>query len=591
MTKHSVLLLAGLSILFLVIGGALRGASTAIQVQQDHWPAYIHVQWESSINPEERQRLELMFGLMENELLEGTTYHYLLTDPTSANIEALVKHEAITDTQDIDRTTFRITPAAERVSPATQEPSNENFLLNVIGTSLAGLGLFFLGLTIVVSIAPRWVNSMPSRVQRGILAQIPHGSPKAVAVFRILFGAGVLLIPISQSSLPPDTGFIASIDSLLALRPFVMTWLQPWLWTWGILFIAGAITWLSFPALTMGFIVWALVFGHTHPITALALTLIGLLPSRWSDTWSVDAWWSRHQHTNVQRRSQEYGYTLWLPGVVLGMTFLAAAFAKLSHGGLGWVTNGTVKYHFMTDAAYAPVSWGAQLGFYPALAILVSLLAVSVEATAIFGALSKRYSIRAITGLICVSLLSGFWLFQAVFWPGWWLLLLAFLPWHLLGTHQSIATHVQAPVNSWRQSVQIVLVISFIAQQGIVSALNIEAPPLLSAYDMYSSTYENQEAYEKATTINLWIVANTKNDRQRKCQVSDSEAVTIGDLSDNNSNTYHAYQILETCFDDLRMIRDIQLEATRRTIDWSRWKLGGMRRVKISDRIRISGPG
>ena len=71
MTKYSVLLLAGLSILFLVIGGALRGASTAIQVQQDHWPAYIHVKWESSITPEERQRLEFMFGLMESDLLEG----------------------------------------------------------------------------------------------------------------------------------------------------------------------------------------------------------------------------------------------------------------------------------------------------------------------------------------------------------------------------------------------------------------------------------------------------------------------------------------------------------------------------------------
>lgn len=587
MTKHSVLLLAGLGLLLVVIGGALRGA---VKVRQDHWPAYIHVQWDSSINTEERQRLELMFGLMESELLEGTTYHYLLTDPTSANIEALVKHEAITDTQDLDRSAFLITPAAERVSPAAQEHSNENFFLNVIGTSLAGLGLFFLGLATVVSIAPRWVSSVPSRVQQVILEQIPNGSPKAVAAFRMLFGAGVLLIPVSQSSLPPDTGFIASIDSLLVLRPFVLTWLQPWLWTWGILFIAGAITWLSFPALTVGFIVWASVFGYTHPITALALTLIGLLPSRWSDTWSVDAWWGRHQDTNVQSSSQEYGYTLWLPGVVLGMTLLAAAFAKLTHGGLGWVTNGTVKYHFMTDAGNAPVSWGAQLGFYPTLAVLLSLLAVSIEATAIWGALSKRYSIRTITGLTCVFLLSGFWLFQGVFWPGWWLLLLAFLPWHLLGTHQSIANDVQYPVHSLRQSVQIVLIIGFIAQQVIVSALNIEAPPLLSAYDMYSSTYKNQEAYEEATTKNLWVVANTKSDRQRKCQVSDNEAALIGNLSDNNSNTSPAYQILETCFDDLRTIRDVQLEATRRTIDWSRWKLGGMRRVKISDRIRIPGP-
>lgn len=587
MTKHSVLLLAGLGLLLAVIGGGLRSAGIATQVR---WPAYIHVQWDSSINIKERQRLELMFGLMESELLEGTTYHYLLTDPTSANIEALVKHEAITDTQDLDRSAFRITPAAERVSPAAQEHSNENFSLNVIGTSLAGLGLFFLGLATVVSIAPQWMSSVPSRVQRMILEQIPNGSPKAVAAFRMLFGAGVLLLPVSQSSLPPDTGFIASIDSLLALRPFVLTWLQPWLWTWGILFIVGAITWLSFPALTVGFIVWAFVFGYTHPITALALTLIGLLPSRWSDTWSVDAWWGRHQDTNVQSSSQEYGYTLWLPGVVLGMTLLAAAFAKLIHGGLGWIANGTVKYHFMTDAGNAPVSWGAQLGFYPAFAVLLSLLAVSIEATAIWGALSKRYSIRAITGVTCVFLLSGFWLFQGVFWPAWWLLLLAFLPWHLLGTHQSIANDVQYPVRSFRQSVQIVLIIGFIAQQVIVSALNIEAPPLLSAYDMYSSTYKNQEAYEKATTTNLWVVANTKSGRKRKCEVSDNEAALIGDLSDNNSNTSPAYQILETCFDDLRMIRDIQLEATRRTIDWSRWKLGGMRRVTISNRIDIAYP-
>jgi hypothetical protein len=40
---------------------------------------------------------------------------------------------------------------------------------------------------------------------------------------------------------------------------------------------------------------------------------------------------------------------------VLGVTFAAAAFAKLRLGGIGWITNGTVTYHFLTDSFDAPV--------------------------------------------------------------------------------------------------------------------------------------------------------------------------------------------------------------------------------------------
>ena len=59
---------------------------------------------------------------------------------------------------------------------------------------------------------------------------------------------------------------------------------------------------------------------------------------------------------------KEYGYTVWVPGLVLGVVFAAAAVAKLRDAGVAWILNGTVKYHFLSDSVQAMVDWGLWIG-------------------------------------------------------------------------------------------------------------------------------------------------------------------------------------------------------------------------------------
>lgn len=110
---------------------------------------------------------------------------------------------------------------------------------------------------------------------------------------------------------------------------------------------------------------------------------------------------------------------MWVPGLVLGTSLAAAALAKLRVGGLGWITNGTVKYHFLTDSPQAPVDWGLRIAHYDSLAILMSFGAVAIEACAIVGLCSTRYRYRVAAGAATLALLIGFELFQGLFWPAW----------------------------------------------------------------------------------------------------------------------------------------------------------------------------
>ena len=163
------------------------------------------------------------------------------------------------------------------------------------------------------------------------------------------------------------------------------------------------------------------------------MAMICLVPSRWGDAWSVDAWWRSRRRRDGSTSTvppRIYGYTMWMPGLVFATSFAAAAAAKLREGGVAWITNGTVKYHFLTDAHQAPVDWGLRLAQHESVAVFMSFAAIALEAMLIVGVFSKRYRYRAAAGAGGLALLLGFALFQGVIWPLWWLMLMSFLPWH-----------------------------------------------------------------------------------------------------------------------------------------------------------------
>jgi hypothetical protein len=408
-------------------------------------------------------------------------------------------------------------------------------------------------------------------------------------MLRIVFGVALLALFLQQRVGPAfvlqSTNVLTPLHQWL-LRPFVRApnltqWVLPWLVLWSALFIAGAASRLSYLMLTFGAFAWATVMttrlGY-HVVSALLVALLCLIPSRWGDTWSVDAWWRRRNPRPAARTGspQEYGYTIWMPGVVVGVIFAAAAVAKLHESGIAWILNGTVKYHFLSDAASAPLDWGLRVGLYPKLAVALSFGAILIESTIVFGSFARRYVYRAIAGIVGLALLSGFALFQGLFWPAWWLLLISFLPWHRF-VPRSMAVPANAScADPPRMRLQPLIVVVFIAQQLIVSALSLEAGPAVSTYGMYSNTYDSPEAYESQSTTSYWLTSSDG----RQCSVSEGAARAVASAR-SGSGDASARDAVQRCFGTTDVSR-VEAEQRRARIDWKRWRPAGETRLTLS---------
>jgi hypothetical protein len=195
---------------------------------------------------------------------------------------------------------------------------------------------------------------------------------------------------------------------------------------------------------------------------------------------------------------------VWAPGFVFGLAFLAAAWSKVQNGP-GWILNGTVRDHFVTDLPHALVPWGPWLTRNHLAAVLVSAAAVLAESTVIIASFTRSSRVRLLFGGVATAMLAGFALFQGLFWRGWWILLLSFLPWGRLRLRVGSVMSAAAPRStaSWAQTAMIA---ALAVQQGLVSARHVEAPPMASAYDMYSATYDSDYDYEQSMNLQYQLL-------------------------------------------------------------------------------------
>lgn len=356
------------------------------------------------------------------------------------------------------------------------------------------------------------IGAVLTAAQRGV----PVMSAEAAGLFRIVFGAAVLACaafdPVSPERLNSydlggAQGLYGAFVTWLSREPAVVESIATWLLTFGGLFIAGVATAVSYAGFVLAFLAWACVrsLGRSHHVVAsITIALICLLPARWGDAWSVDAWIRRRWlGRTAEGASRRYGFAPWALTVVLGVAFLAAAESKLREGG-AWILNGTVKYHFVSDLDDAVVSWGPALTANHAVAVGLSALAVVVEALVITAAFTRSVPYRAACGLAALALLSGFWLFQGLLWPGWWVLLLGFLPWQWVRTGPQVL-----PRGGSLTIVQCTVIAALVVQQLYVSWARLEARPFISAYDMYSTTYASEAAYEAASNLRYRVVGVT----------------------------------------------------------------------------------
>jgi hypothetical protein len=565
-------------------------------------PAHINVRWSPATTPDVQHRLEQQYHLTYGQRTEGRTFSYDLTDLSQSNIRAMVLDPAVEDTHYIHRTAYRIWRFAprsryhdggEKWGPLLEVSALAFGLIAAIAFALA-VGERVLPPRVAARVPLRDVFIRPgdaaASLLRWIVGRIPAGSAEQVAVFRIVFGFALLALFLDQrvgpASVLQSTNVLGTLHQWLIApfvrAPFLTQWVLPWLLLWSVLFIAGAASRFSYLMLTFGAFAWAALMttrlGY-HMVSALLVALPCLIPSRWGDAWSVDAWWRRrHLETPVKTTSpQEYGYTIWMPGVVVGVIFAAAAVAKLHESGIAWILNGTVKYHFLSDAASAPLDWGLRVGLYPTLAIALSFGAILIESTIVFGAFARRYVYRAIAGIAAVALLGGFGLFQGLFWPAWWLLLVSFLPWHWLLRESPAAQSANASaLDIARLRPHVLIVIVVIAQQLLVSGLSLEAGPALSTYGMYANTYDSPEAYESQSTTSYWLTSSDG----RECSVSEGAARAVASARSGSADA-PARDAVQRCFGTADL-STVEAEQRRARIDWKRWRPAGETRLTLS---------
>ena len=211
---------------------------------------------------------------------------------------------------------------------------------------------------------------------------------------------------------------------------------------------------------------------------------------------------------------------------VLGLTMFLAAASKLRDG-LDWIANGTVKYHFISDLEHAWVPWGVWLTSSHPVAVALSAAAVIAEVLVLTAAFSTSARYRMATGACAAVLLAGFALFQGIVWPGWWILLLGFFPWHWIGGSR-LATATGTLSVAQRVALCLLTVL-----QVCVGWARIEARPVVSAYDMYSTTYADDEEYELASDLTYRILAVTSGGAAEdlECDLDDDGARVLTDAA------------------------------------------------------------
>ena len=342
---------------------------------------------------------------------------------------------------------------------------------------------------------------------RALLSRgVPALSPGGLAAFRFVFGLTLALYvyaqPFPGDVVPPQLQRTdvpltdwAPIQWLAEHPPIVRAgqWISI---SSAVLFAIGILPRLFYGVAVAGIVQWLLAFSlqsDSHPFGVLIFPLLCLLAAPWSDAPLVFRF-ARTTPASTRDPDKRYGYAPWLLSVALGIAWAGAAWAKVREEGPDWILNGTVRYHFVSDASHAPIDWGLTLATMPRIAVALSAGAVLIEALTLSVAFVRMPMLRLAMGVAALSVLSGFYLFQGVLWPAWWVLLLGFLPWHWFNGSASIG-------GQWHPSkvsrAQLYCLLGLAFQQFFVSAAFIELPPVASRYDMYSKTHASPEDYER----------------------------------------------------------------------------------------------
>ena len=463
-------------------------------------PPLIKVRWAPTVDESEQVHKETIYGLRRDAPHAVRTWNYLLQDADRANIRALVTDPEVEDTDGLDRGAFQVSipsiTIAERITsayPALEESAGRGFsewvsVTNVWPAALAALWLAVL--------------SRP-RVRAFLGRGIPPLSPVGLGLFRIAFGVSLILLLPALPDGPFPRALHRSAD-----------WFADWQWVHALaedpaatarvrtvaafalaLFAAGVVPRVTYLVAVTA--ITAHVFVHLQHASVhdwglplVALWGLALVPWDAGLTLVPMRWYRAGE-------SARFGYAIWLPGLMLGTAWLAAAYAKLDSSGLDWILGGAVKYHFVEDFRQAPTDWGLWVATQPLFAVALSLAAILVEALFILHVFFPGLVVRLAFGIAGFALLVGFYALQGVVWPMWWVLFLAFIPWEVLAARVPRgwgSSGVFRPALTRPQAAFLAAVVSV---QIFASTWRAEIEPFISDYGMYSWSWPSRAEFDR----------------------------------------------------------------------------------------------
>jgi hypothetical protein len=168
--KLRQLLRDGALLLLAAIVGPLGILLGQLDASQGPRARRVNIRWAPAVGSEERSHIEQERGLRSAlDLGEARTWSYLLADPSTSNIAALLRDPRVEDTAHIDRRTFRV---------SLDRPNLDPRVLALLETDLAGIvatGLKLLALTALLLGRRAAIQAFRSVVRgiRAVLRKIP----------------------------------------------------------------------------------------------------------------------------------------------------------------------------------------------------------------------------------------------------------------------------------------------------------------------------------------------------------------------------------------------------------------------------------
>ena len=144
-------------------------------------PVPINVRWRADVDAAARAALEARYRLGDGRHVGGTTFAYVLADPSKANIRALVEDPRAEDTANLHRTAFR--PPLARYRPW------------IVARSAWLTGLALAAASLTAPAASRLLQrraQLPERRAVALIAAPPAVLLAAALVFTLATAAGVL---------------------------------------------------------------------------------------------------------------------------------------------------------------------------------------------------------------------------------------------------------------------------------------------------------------------------------------------------------------------------------------------------------------